>query len=162
MKTAVPVQGEITLMNIHSDDTIVISRLDSFDQSRKITHLKEWLTMARERPSQDLMCRGLERFIHLDVLRYGYCGSRVGFAAVRLSVELRKFINQSILPENLTIGTMLDLLAEGTLLMETEYRDDHAEFVFYPAHDEECVNQSPPRVRCSKRNGLTTKSKART
>jgi hypothetical protein len=109
---------------------------EKFDQSVQIARLKDWLKRVSVRPSQDVLCRGIQKLIELDILNYGYFRRRRGFAVIRQSRELQDFIDRSLRPERPAIAAMFEVLADREIVLDTGYRNGLPEFIFYAVEDE--------------------------
>jgi hypothetical protein len=107
------------------------------DQESKIAHLQEWIIRVSEGRSEQycyFLCKGMEKFIELDLLRYGrmsgsFTGNR-GFGVVSQSVDVLRFIHREITPANLDVAALLELIAYGLVLVNTAYADGDPAFSF--------------------------------
>ena len=127
-ETKDPVNDQQTFNPIASDES---------NQARQIAHLKFWISRVSEERSDDyceFLCRGIAKFIELDLLRYdrapgSFSGNR-GFGVVCQSAAARSFIESEILPANLDVAALLTLIADGRVLVETAYADGDPGFSF--------------------------------
>ena len=122
-------------MNTHCKFAPVV--FDDSIQHTQIANLKNWVKRVFKRKPRDPLSRGIAKLIDLGLLRYGVWpasfGQKRAFAAVWRSPEVQRFIRDEIYPKRLHAGLLLDLFAEGRLLMDLGYRDGNPEFIFYGA-----------------------------
>jgi hypothetical protein len=108
---------------------------DEAVQQTQIARLKQWIKTVSRRKSQIPLCEGLTKLIELGRLKYGTWltpwGLKTGFAAVPQSDEVHPFLDERVAPVNDCGSPMLELFADGSLLMELGHRNGIAEFIFY-------------------------------
>jgi len=125
---------------MHAENTFASIILDDSIQVTQIARLKRWVKLVSNQKSQGPLCRGITKLIEHDLLRYGNWPASVGvkraFGVRWQLADVRSFIDKKIWPTNGIVASMLDLLHEGKLLLDTGRRNGRPEFIFYAAANE--------------------------
>jgi hypothetical protein len=114
---------------------VAVTDTDPFDQPAEIARLKEAVKRTAEDPNMEPLCLAIEKFIELDLLRYGNLPTTAtrtcGFLAVRRSETWWRFISEEILPAELTSKAILELLGDGLLAVDTTDDKGRPDLVFF-------------------------------
>jgi len=110
---------------------------------------------------QDLLPLAIDKFIELDLLRFGHLpdapASLPGFGVVRQSSELNRFVRDTFLSDYPEAASLLEMLAEGhIILIDLGEVPGKLEFTFAYIDDDESapagINE-PLREGTSQRKG---------
>jgi hypothetical protein len=114
---------------------VVVTDTEAFDQRAEIARLKEGVKRTAEDPNMEPMCLAIEKFIELDLLRYGNLPARAtrpcGFVVVQRSEAWWRFISEDILPADLSRTAVLELLGDGLLAVDTIEDQGRPNLVFF-------------------------------